>query len=329
MLSPRVTMLVAAASVGCGTPAPVECECEPPLRFDADASRCVECLTDDECEGGRCDPERYRCVRCLDDSDCSALRPVCAAGTCVGCRSNEDCDSAERSVCSPRRDCERCAEDADCAHIDSRSACAAGRCVECSAANETACGAGVCDVRAGVCTARPARSGVACTECVSDRECVEGQLCVAVEGDGVARCAWRADAPPRGPAGSCFGARPHTALVEATSVGGVTAGVCRPSVGCEQLGRFGTTPCDEARGRELPARSPTCGQLCAPSGGDEGRCTTYCESLVHCPCADEACTRHYACVQHHDATLPDTFRACDLERTCALSDPACHPPLTW
>ena len=303
--------------------------CREPERCDPARGRCVRCTEDRHCEGGslRCDPATGACVECTADSECPAIRPYCAAGSCIQCRESAECTTAERSRCDTAREiptCMACVADADCAHLLGRPLCERGNCVECSSRDETACAPSVCDVRRYECTDRPMRSRGICEECVSDLECQEHQLCIeALDGPAPPRrpaeCQWRLDAPPPGPAGSCFGVRPLVLESPYTSVGGVYAVTCRPTASCSALARFDVGTCAPGSAAES---TDDCGDrgLCAP----EGRCTYSCGSHEECPCADESCSGHFACTERYDAVRDVWVRACDLGLTSPLDrDPSC------
>jgi hypothetical protein len=304
-----IVSALAALVTSCGVDAeqPDGGCCGPGTVFDPDRARCVECLGDDDCDGQRCDE---------------------ASGTCVTCALASDCEHAFVSRCDERHQCAQCELDEDCAHIPGLPACQATEgCVQCSAENETACGATVCDVESRRCTDRAEHGKSICDECISDRECDEGQLCVRIESSSaIAHCVWRFDAEAPGPGGGCFAARPLVYLRLMTSVNGVTSGVCAPMNSCEALRDFRTTACEIPSGATVPTYSPDCGYpghagaLCAPSG----LCTLWCSSHEQCPCVTPDCSAHYACTEYRDPISGDSVRACDFERTCTFDDPTCY-----
>ena len=83
----------------------VECasdeDCDGDDVCDAAVLRCRDpCATDGDCTSGesaRCEPTRGVCVECLADGDCHEGEIHCntAAGRCVECRSDEDCPASD------------------------------------------------------------------------------------------------------------------------------------------------------------------------------------------------------------------------------------------
>ena len=127
------------------------------------------------------------CVQCTQAQDqaCVGATPVChpAESRCVGCLLNGDCTAASASVCGEDFACQACESDSDCAHIEGKHVCDAGECVECTAAERTACRTSdgepaACDGRARECTEHALGATSTCGTCVSDAQCAEGQACV-------------------------------------------------------------------------------------------------------------------------------------------------------
>lgn len=78
---------------------------------------CVECYSDSQCAGSRCDTQRGECVECLEGVDCST--GVCAVSVhrCVECMKSSDC---AEGVCSKSTfECVECVSDSDCPVSDS------------------------------------------------------------------------------------------------------------------------------------------------------------------------------------------------------------------
>lgn len=119
------------------------CAGEAPL---CDAGACVQCLNDDDCVNGVCDPNNV-CVECTNDDHCpdGVCDPSnvcvectnddhCPDGvcdepntTCVGCLENTDCP-AETPVCDrDNTTCVVCLVDADC---DGGQVCQGNACVD-------------------------------------------------------------------------------------------------------------------------------------------------------------------------------------------------------
>ncbi len=270
-----------------------------------DTDTCVACLDNTHCDesapvcgtGGVCGP-------CTGPTDCSAYpdTPVCGDsgavdGTCVGCAGDSDCANADAgkcdtatNTCVPCDDSDQCTEDgAGVCDMSGES----GLCVECNADDETACGDNVCDVTAMTCTETPAEMTGLCGECVSDRQCSPGRVCVPMtymdldtpETSIGNFCLWRedADAPVGAPAGSCPGVPPYFRSTEVTSLSGETVDVCtlRAST-CPALADYSTTSC------ATPGDSDdTCGAglgdgLCRNVSGETNRCTMRCNSDDDC-----------------------------------------------
>ncbi len=167
------------------------------------------CSSDGECAPGFC--AAGTCVECRDGSDCGAEAPVCAAGTCGDCRSDEDCLAHPDTPICAGGACMGCAEDADCtdpamARCDLTTGrcapcdegiqcagtglaiCASGVCVECTVADESACGDNSCDPATGICTETPRGSVRRCGACLADSECAfADDRCVPMQLMGGAR----------------------------------------------------------------------------------------------------------------------------------------------
>lgn len=134
---------------------------------NSETSECVECLDGDDCDDGLCDLETHTCVECLDHGDCTdASAARCAGGECV-----------------------RCTASSQCAGISGKEVCdePAGACVECTAHDESACGANSCNPATNQCTETERGSRARCRSCVADSECHEDYRCVPMEFQGEPR----------------------------------------------------------------------------------------------------------------------------------------------
>lgn len=129
------------------------------------------------------------CVVCRTATDCHSGE-ICAAAThtCVGCVSASDCIDPYSAICDPAsHTCRGCTGDTDCASASGRPLCVSGRCVQCTIADETACGANSCDPATGLCTTTPRSTRHTCEACVADSECVSPSRCVAMNFAGAPR----------------------------------------------------------------------------------------------------------------------------------------------
>jgi MYXO-CTERM domain-containing protein len=151
---------------------------------DSSLPRCVQCRNAGDCSTSApvCDPTTRLCRACNADNECSGATPACRTGVscvqctgtnrtactgatsvcntttnrCVQCVSNTDCGGATPICTTTTNTCRACASDMDCG--GSTPACAtsgssAGRCVQCSGTNSSACGVGmsVCNTATNLC----------------------------------------------------------------------------------------------------------------------------------------------------------------------------------
>lgn len=273
---------------------------------------CVECVTSADCKDPTktvCDTSPTSttpntCVGCLENSDCKdAAKPQCNAATkaCVACLSNTDCKTAGASKCdvtagSPTvNTCLPCSADADCTQVTGKTACLIGtasaqnQCVQCTVANETACGANSCNPKTNGCSSTARGSRKTCYSCVADSECgtTEGAVdpnsrCVPMTFNGAAHgtggyCLQRASS-------SAGCSNPYSVPISAASLSGAIAenycGINQAATTCEAI-------------LDLFA-SKTCGADTECGGGNGGlckaisivlpanRCTIPCISTAEC-----------------------------------------------
>ena len=185
-----------------------------------------------DCGSQVCDETSGDCVDCLSEAQCEDPTPFCGPdNTCVGCTEHGDCSNPANGQCNNETNtCVPCDDSIQCTE-DGAGVCDAGTCVQCSADDETACGDNVCDISEGTCTTTPAGMTGLCQECVSDRQCDDGQVCAPMtfmDSDVGNYCLWReSSGEPGGPDGTCApGFRPYVAGSEVTSVSGETVRVC-------------------------------------------------------------------------------------------------------
>ena len=184
------------------------------------------------------------CVQCSQDEHCED--GVCVDQQCVACRAHGDCADPAASRCSSAAECIPCAQPEHCMHLDGTTTCDLGECVQCTGADSDACGRDdhgvpyVCDALARTCTTYTRGSANLCDACLSDGQCMDGQLCVMQRFDEVGDdpdlgevdvgyfCFWREDATETGaPAGSCAQAPPYFGTrANSESIEGVEATVC-------------------------------------------------------------------------------------------------------
>jgi hypothetical protein len=161
---------------------PCEGECSGPRPIcDLATDTCVQCTSNTHCDDDLpvCDTSSNTCVECTDEqaNACDGATSVCNPDThaCVECLENEGCTEPSASFCNEDNECAPCTSNADCAHISDQSVCDNGECVECTAADETACGQHSCDPATNRCT--KARRGTlgTCMRCLADSECIGGE----------------------------------------------------------------------------------------------------------------------------------------------------------
>jgi hypothetical protein len=279
----------------------VECtgpeDCTDPTPVcQASTQACVECTDDVHCpdEIPRCDVTDTTCVECLGDADCTdAAAPRCdpAAQACVQCLTDADCTDPAAPRCDPdSHACLPCELDSDCDSLTGLGVCDAsggdGVCVECTGTDFDACD-GVCDSRDRTCTSLAPESAGPCEPCVSDAQCEMGQLCVEMTFEGTdvgAFCLWREDySGAGGPDGSCLlNGRPYINDTPATSLGGVSADICKPNLTtCQALNDFLNAVCTGTDDLSCGVDGLTDGECVQVGGGF--LCNVPCESKRDCP----------------------------------------------
>ncbi len=245
-----------------------------------------------------CDETSGECVPCLEDDHCPASAPVCMDQTCVACVTSADCNDSSNAQCveqDGRNVCAPCTEDVHCEGVmgggvaqgvcDLAVGPDAGRCVECSAADESACGDKVCDLDSGSCSDIDAGSADLCEPCVSSRQCGDGNVC-AEQVVGELPVGFVCLTPEAmAPGGSCSGAAPHTlARAEAVIAGGGTMAVCQLRTSCEAFAHHSSQACDG----ETADGDAMCGVVgiddgvCRSNGAGHA-CTFLCDSTPDCP----------------------------------------------
>ncbi|HEY5958225.1 MAG TPA: hypothetical protein VIV60_16790 [Polyangiaceae bacterium] len=276
------------------------------------AASCVECVTSGDCAGvpGKtaCDTTTNACVNCLVNADCvrTPSTPYCNTErrTCVGCLEKNHCSTAAASYCDPASSaCVPCRVSADCSHVTSKGVCMSGaagqanQCVQCTG-KEFACGQKdnkslVCDSLSHSCsTDKTVQSAGVCNACLSDAQCLPGQLCAEqiYNKKSVGYfCFWK-QASPEGPAVCLSDAnRPYSkAEANSVSIDGESATLCTLLQStCPAVDRYRRIDCGTTGGPDdalcgfAAGQDSKCIELTASPG--QFRCTVTCISDVDCP----------------------------------------------
>jgi hypothetical protein len=266
------------------------------------AGVCKPCAASNDCahleDVPACDLETLMCVECTETAGCADPTPRCNVDErrCVECLENEHCSSAAAARCDLQV-CEPCATDSDCEHIDGKPVCDRGECVQCTVADESACGANSCDPATSECTETPRGSVDTCHACVADSECLGGN-----QADPDARCVpmqFRGE-PREG--GFCLRrvaktcGRPYNIVNLAASLSGAAqepyCGIDQENVRCEAVldlesSRACPSGADSSCGctRDVDGEclEPGLGGLCRTVGPNPNRCTYPCGTNEHCP----------------------------------------------
>src|SRR5512133_2336424 len=259
---------------------------------------CAQCTANTHCSGTTpvCDTDTNVCVECLSSANCTgASKPQCNEDKkiCVECLSNADCKTATASLCNTTTNtCSPCSADADCTQITGTNVCLTdvtgqpNQCVQCTAANETACGANSCNPKTSACTATPRGSVDICRACLADSECIGGNIA-----SSTARCVpMTFKGAAHGAGGYCLqrtGAgcsQPYSVSVSAISLSGAVSesycGVNQAATTCEavlDLVAAKTCAVDSECGGDR-------GGLCKPISivAPANRCTIPCISAAEC-----------------------------------------------
>ncbi len=270
----------------------------------ADTGDCVECTKSSQCAGSTsvCDTSSNSCVQCtaLDSTACDGDTPVCdtSADQCVGCLATADCSSPSFAKCDTGENtCIHCTGNDDCAHLTGTAICDSGTCVQCTPADESACGANSCNPATKTCTQTARGTVDLCEPCVADSECMGGDQadpdtrCVPMNFQGVAReggfCLRRV-------ASTC--GRQYEIETNVTSLSGAPAenycGIDQTVTRCEAVLDLGNnracddtmdTSCGCARDSDGNCTETGEGGLCRQVGPNVNRCTYECGTNEDCP----------------------------------------------
>jgi len=211
---------------------------------------------------------------------------------------------ADKAQCSPQSSsCTACTDDTQCAHIPGKNVCSAGACVQCTGTKAEACGSQdsvplVCDSMSKTCSTLKAGKAGVCKPCVSDAQCMPGQLCVQETVNGKMlgfACFWKKGGQNGAPASCFLDGRPFSKqLSSASSIDGATADICTLSISsCLAFEQFKSVDCatdPTAPPAVRMADDSKCGVApgmdarCAVVQGEVGvfRCTMTCVSSEDC-----------------------------------------------
>jgi len=261
---------------------------------DVAVGKCVECLSNETCvdpAAARCS-NAGACATCTDNSQCAHIpgKNVCSAGACVACAAHSDCTMADKAQCSAQSSsCTACTDDTQCAHIPGKNVCSAGACVQCTGTKAEACGSQdsvplVCDSINKTCSTLRAGKTGPCKPCVSDAQCVPGQLCVQEIFNGNMlgfACFWK-KGESGAPANCSLSGRPFAKLLNTTSIDGVTADICTLRVSsCLAYNQFSAVACKGTDDMACGA-VPGVDARCALAEGDAFKCTMPCGNNEDC-----------------------------------------------
>ncbi|MGB0679469.1 MAG: hypothetical protein ACPGUV_07405 [Polyangiales bacterium] len=237
------------------------------------------------------------------------------------CTENANCAGSSASRCDTSTGaCTACLSSDDCAHIAGNNVCDNGLCIQCNAADDTACGNFICDPVAKQCTQVVKGTQADCQECIADEHCIDGRVCVDVTFQGKStgrRCLWRKDAAglPGAPGGDCTSLALFVSERAVTTVNGVQTEVCGlATTTCMGLDHFRTG----GRGGD------SCESQATPGEPDHTLCGSPDVNDAHCQRVSSTsdtfrCT--YRCTEKDDD--------CKVDSTaCAVADQPLLDPTT-
>ncbi len=269
-----------------------------------DTGDCVECTKSSQCDGSTsvCDTSSNSCVQCtaLDSTACDGDTPVCdtSADQCVGCLATADCSSASFAKCDTGENtCIHCTGNDDCAHLTGTAICDSGTCVQCTAADESACGANSCNPATKTCTQTARGSVGTCEPCLADSECVGGDQadpdmrCVPMNFQGMAReggfCLRRTVKTCTQPYKVPITAQ-SLSRAESESYCGIDQAVTRCEAVLDLIHSRACsdgldTSCGCPRDTDGNCTAPGSGGVCKTVGVDANQCTYPCDLDNRCP----------------------------------------------
>lgn len=255
-----------------------------PTGYDQVGSFCVARDAGTE-DAGSLAPDAQRAdtgVDALFAPDASVDAFIAPSDAFSGCTQNTDCPSPMAAVCNASHACAPCVTNADCVHLAPLGVCHSGTCVQCSALDETACGASSCDPATSTCTTTPRRSRAQCQSCIADSECSGAtDRCVPMTFMGVRR-----------PGGFCLTIAPATgcSACEVTTQARVSLSGAAASAYCTAVPELVTT-CEAVHDQRVYARCGTDADCGAPGLADghcgspssTGACFAGCTDTCQCP----------------------------------------------
>jgi hypothetical protein len=290
-----------------------ECTDDPGASTCSQLGACAACALDADCSlipGRNACNQGQGCVECTNDGNCAGntrgskckasnvgeVTRDASTNTCVECTSNADCLSPEASRCANNQ-CVPCSTNLDCANVDSvpnaaggtpLNVCDAGSCVECTGAEQQACGANVCDSLVHQCSGRPVTSAELCESCVSDSECEIGARCVEQGGLGFFCIPLQIE-------GACPSSGPTRGFLDqaqVVTIDGQTSAVCRlRATTCPAFAQYrAAAVCDGLEDDETCGQGGSCEQVLATT---LFLCTIQCIGTGDCvsgSCLGDLCT---------------------------------------
>ncbi|MGB0679471.1 MAG: hypothetical protein ACPGUV_07415 [Polyangiales bacterium] len=275
--------------------------------------------------------EEESCADHPDEPACKKL-PVAIPDVPVTspCTENANCAGSNASRCDTSTGaCTACLTSADCDHIAGNNVCDNGLCIQCNAADDTACGNFICDKLAKQCTQVVKNTVGVCGECIDDDECNVGRVCVQLTVGTVdvgRRCLWRLDATTAGaPNGNCANVPPYSDARTVTTVNGAQAQVCALAFStCEGASHYRTGGRGQNDDCRKPGSSPPeqdsslCGRddvtgdaYCQQDGG-AFLCTLPCTSAKDCPAPQGGGSVQCIPKTGPDSDVPDGTMVCEL-----------------
>jgi hypothetical protein len=242
------------------------------------------------------------CVACRNADDCGSGAPFCVDGACVQCEADTDCTSPTASRCdAATKSCVPCSAVGECAHLSGTSACdiGSGTCVECTAAESTACEDTACVTVPGAtrftCSSQERGDAASCEPCVSDAACATGRSCVLETFDDEPTewvCLPKQGSGP-GETAACSNTRLTTSTIEAVSADAVSGMFCKPRrTTCAGVLTYGTggatppggTPPDFCQNDDDCGLPGVADGVCVPFDGNEDTklCTYPCQVGLDC-----------------------------------------------
>lgn len=174
------------------------------------------------------------CVECRTGADCTEGEPFCIDNACEQCQVDTDCTDPNAPRCdAATHQCSGCTELGACSRFAATPACnlGTGSCVECTAAEASACEDYACQTTPGdgqfTCSTQLLGDAESCDTCVGDAACGPNSTCILENFDNQ-DTEWVC-LPEEPEAGCATGTELISTLTEATSVDGETGNFCKPA----------------------------------------------------------------------------------------------------